>query len=51
MCEVDTTFCFGGTLTGQITYSKSAQPEVVLQTDFCGDLGCDNFVYESDVNE
>ncbi|PIR93927.1 hypothetical protein COT97_04020 [Candidatus Falkowbacteria bacterium CG10_big_fil_rev_8_21_14_0_10_39_11] len=51
MCEVDTGPCAGGTLTGQITYSKSSTPEVVLRTDYCGDGWCDNFVYESGVIE
>jgi len=48
MCEVDPTICgHGATLTGQITYSKSATPEVVIRTNYCGEGWCDNFVYES----
>ena len=47
MCENDTTFCGSGTLTGQITYSKSETPEVVIRVDYCGEGWCNNFVYES----
>ena len=47
MCEVDTEYCYGGNMTGEITFEKSlSSGAVILEYHSCGDLGCTTLMYE-----